>query len=135
MCLVDGEEGDFKLSDEFYGVFAREGLGCHVEQFGAAFEEVFLDFGDLLLVEGRVEEVGHGVGAGGVADGVDLVLHQGDEGRHHDGGAVEDHGRELVAERLATARRHDDKSVVACENAANNLLLVTLEIIEAEDFF
>ena len=76
----------------------------------------------------------HTLAARSIADGVDLVLHEGDERRHHDGDAIAYHGRQLVAETLTAAGRHDDKGVVAIEKTLYNSLLVAFELVKAKDF-
>ena len=52
-----------------------------------------------------------------------LVAHQGDERRDHDREPVEREARELVAERLARARRHHDERVASREGRLDGLLL------------
>ena len=69
-----------------------------------------------------------------VADGVDLVFHQGDEGGDDDGGAVFDQGRQLVAHRLAAASRHDDKSIFTVEDILYDRFLISLKTVEPENF-
>ena len=63
---------------------------------------------------------------------VDLVLHQGDEGRDDDGGARQLGARELVAERLAGAGGHDGQGVLPLEDRADHLFLPLPESAEAE---
>ena len=135
MGLVDGEERDGDLLQELHRLLLREGLRSHIEQLGVAFEQVLLHLGHLGTVQRGVEEVGHTLAARGVAHSVHLVLHQGYQGRHHDGYALADHGRQLVAQALAAARGHDDKGVVAVEQALDDGLLVAFELVESEYFF
>ena len=135
MGLVDGEEGDGYLLQQLDGLLLREGLGSHIEQLGAALEQVVLDLVLLHAREGGVEKVGHVGGARGIAHGVDLVLHQRDEGRHDDGRALEYHRRQLVAEALAAAGGHDDEGVVPVQQALDDGLLVAFELVETEYLF
>ena len=79
--------------------------------------------------------MGHTVLAGGIADGIDLVFHEGDEGGDDNGGALADHGRQLIAEGLATPGRHNDKGVLATQNTIDNGLLVTFKVIKTKYFF
>jgi hypothetical protein len=51
-------------------------------------------------------------------EGIDLVLHQGDERRDHDVGRLAHERRQLVAEALAAARGHHDQRVAAGERRA-----------------
>ena len=50
---------------------------------------------------------------------VHLVLHEGDERRDDERQARQDHGRELIAERLSGAGRHDGENVPAGEHRAH----------------
>ena len=65
-------------------------------------------------------------------DYVHLVLHQCNQGRHHDGGAFHQERWQLVAERLAASRRHEHEGVIAVKQVADYLLLFSLETFEAE---
>ena len=95
MGLVDGDAGKLILGVDGVEV-ATEGLtlavlGSHVEEAGArvATAEIFDD-------GVAVWERGVGVDGGdfdaGRAEGGDLVVHQGEEGRDDDGDAMVDHG-------------------------------------------
>ncbi len=133
--LVDGEERDGDLLQEFHRLLLRQCLRGHVEQLRVALQQVLFHLGHLGAVERRVEEVGHTLAPRGVAHGVHLVLHQRYQRRHHNGYALADHGGQLVAQALAAARGHDDKGVVAVQKALDNGFLVALELVESEYFF
>jgi hypothetical protein len=64
---------------------------------------------------------------------VDLVLHQRDQRRDHDPDAVADQRRDLVAQRLAAAGRHQHQRVATADDVADDLLLATPERVVAED--
>ena len=64
---------------------------------------------------------------------VHLVLHQGDERRDHDRQPGDRYGRDLVAEGLAPARRHDDQGVLFPQDMGDDLLLEGPEGVKAED--
>ena len=97
MRLVYGIERDFGLLEEEDVFFLIECLGCDVEELGNTGEDVVFYGGDLFLVERGVEEVGNSVVATGGSEAVDLIFHQGDEGRNDDGGTRKNKGGELVA--------------------------------------
>ena len=59
----------------------------------------------------------------GARQRIALVAHQRDERRDDDREAVEREPRQLVAERLARARRHDDERVSPVERRLDGLLL------------
>mgnify|MGYP002527075328 CR=1 FL=1 len=118
--LVDGEEGNLERLQELDSVLLGEGLGGNVEELGVALEEVVLDFAGLDTGEGRIEEVGHTLLAGGVADGVDLVFHQRNEGRNNDGSTLTNHRRQLVTEGFSPSGGHNDESIVPTQKALND---------------
>lgn len=62
-----------------------------------------------------------------------LVVHQGDKRRDDDRGAGPAEGRYLVAEALAAACRHQDKSVAAHDDVVDGGALQPPELREAED--
>ena len=61
-----------------------------------------------------------------------MILHEGDQRRHDECDSVEDHRRQLVAERLAAARGHDDDGVFAREDRLNYFMLAFAEVVEAK---
>ncbi len=63
---------------------------------------------------------------------VHLVLHQGDQRRDHDRGAVEQERRKLEAERLARARGHHRHEVPPLENGEGGFSLARSEAAQAE---
>ena len=86
--LVDGVERNLKRLEEGDIVFLIQRLGGHIQQLGASAAHVVHHLYHGRLVQRRVEVVCQ---CGLVAQRVHrvyLVLHQGDEGRHHDGGAL-----------------------------------------------
>ena len=78
----------------------------------------------------RVQE--RGAHADGL-EGVDLVLHQGDERRDDDAGAVADERGHLVAERLAAAGRHQHEGVAAADHLVDDRAWLAAERVVAED--
>ena len=70
----------------------------------------------------------------GIADrlqGIDLVLHEGHEGRDHHVGCLTDEGRQLVAEALAAARGHHHQRVAAGESRGDRFRLQRPQPVEA----
>jgi hypothetical protein len=135
MGLIDGEEADGDLREELHVLFLGEGFRGHVEQLGDARADVGAHLLGIATGEGAVEEVGHAVLPAEAAQQVHLVLHQGDQGAHHDGGALAHQGGQLVAEALATAGGHDHEGVAAIEHALDDRLLIALELGETEELF
>jgi hypothetical protein len=65
---------------------------------------------------------------------VDLVLHERDQGRHHDGHSGQVQGGQLVAQRLARAGRHDRKCVATVHNGVDHGLLPRTKRFQVEHF-
>ena len=80
-------------------------------------------------VEGGIEEGGRDAGE---LEGINLVLHQGDEGRDDNGKAGFHDGWKLEAERLAAAGGEEGEDVAAGERLADDLFLAGAEGVEAE---
>ena len=112
------------------GAGGGEPLGGHVEELEAAGVEGGEDRLGLLALGLRGERAG--LDAGG-AQRADLVAHQRDQRRDDEGDAGAGQRRELVAERLAAAGRHDREDVAAGLDRGDDLLLAGAEVGEAED--
>ena len=65
--------------------------------------------------------------------GFHLVLHQGDQRRNNDCRPLHTEGRDLVAERLAATRRHEDKGVPFGNDMIDNVGLISPECGIAEN--
>ena len=129
-------EGDVDFLEEGDVFLLGEGFRGDVQQFGDAGEEVLPHFRDLGPGEGRVQEVGDAVVAGHeAADGIDLILHKGDEGGDDDGRPLHYHSRKLVAEGFAGSRRHQYEGVVAFYEVLDDAQLVPLESVVTEELF
>ena len=133
--LVDGKERYLDLLQEIHGLLFRQRLGCHIQQLRLPLQQILLHLRCLRTVQRRVQEVCHALVARRVAHGIHLVLHQRYQRRHHDGYAVQYHRRQLVAQALAASSGHDDKRVIALQQAPDNGLLVALELVKTEYFF
>ena len=131
--LVDREEREARttvdLLEDVEEVREHQPLGCHVQQVELASEQLLPDGLGLLGRQARVPEGGAHAEQ---PQGVDLVLHERDEGRHNDPDAGQDEGGDLVAQRLAPARGHEHHAVQAVEGPVDDLLLPAAEAREAE---
>ena len=67
-----------------------------------------------------------------IPHGIDLILHQGYEGRYDDSGAFAHKRGKLVAKRFAASRRHYYESIVTTQKTQHYGFLMSLEGIEAE---
>ncbi len=122
--LVDGEQSEAAPAEQVEESRRLQALRRHVDEVQAALAHGPLDRGGAAQVERRVE---HGRPHAQLRQGRDLVLHQRDQRRHHDGQAVEAQGRHLVAQGLAAPGRHQDQGVAAGQDVADHLLLQPAE--------
>ena len=67
-------------------------------------------------------------------DNVDLVFHQRYQRGDDNSRAFHQQRRQLIAQRLAAARRHQYKGVVAIKHVLDDGFLIALELVETEVF-
>ena len=129
VSLVDGHPDDPELLDGGEEVAASETLGRHEQEVDLAANGRV----EPLAAFRRLERGVHVRGPDPACDqGVDLVLHQRDQGRDHEREPVEDDGRKLIDERLPAARRHHEEQIAAFEDRADRFFLRTPEGFEPE---
>ena len=120
VCLINGEEGDGHILEPFQKRLGHQPFRRHIEQIQFLVVQLRQYPARGNVTEGRIVKGStHTVGA----QGIHLVLHQGDERRddNADPGPVQ--RRNLVAERLAAAGRHNDEGILAVDQAGNDLRL------------
>ena len=127
--FVDGEEGDGHLVEAGAELLVGEALGGDVEEFEGAGADLVIDGEGFLGAEGGVEAGG---GDASLLKGIDLVLHEGDEGGDDEGDAVEEEGGKLVAEGLAAAGGKDGEGGAVGEEGLDDRLLAVAELGVAE---
>ena len=127
--LVDDDQRGMMLFEEVVELGGAEALGGEVEEFELPVGGGAHGGGLLRGCDGAVEAGG---GEAVRVEGVDLILHEGDEGRDDERVAGTHHRGQLVAERLAGARRHDDAQLLAGQDAPDDLLLPLAERRVAE---
>jgi len=128
--LVDGEQRDNAAVEEPQRRLGAQPLGRQVEQVQPALQESGLDQAALAGILGGVEEPGPDPER---PQRVHLILHQRDQRRYHDADALPQQRRDLVAQRLAAAGRHQDERVTAGGDVIDDLLLRAPERVIAED--
>ena len=127
--LVDREQRDPAAIEQPHRRFGPQPLRRQVEQVQLAGQERRLDPPPLARLLGRVEEPGPHALRG---QRVHLVLHQRDERGDDHAGAVPDERRDLVAQRLAAAGRHEHERVPAAGNVVDDLPLPAPERLVPE---
>jgi hypothetical protein len=128
--FVDGEQGDVQALQERQHARLHQALGRQVEHFHFAALDAGRQVALLLGAEGGVQ------GGGGHAqlfEGRDLIVHQGDQRRHHHGQAVAQQRRYLEAQGLAATGRHQNQGIAAAGHALNDCTLTATETVVAED--
>ena len=128
--LVDREERDRERADELERAVEHEALRRHVEQVEPPAAQVAQHLGRLL---GRERGVQHRRRNAVRAQRVDLVFHERDERRDHDGRAVTMQRRHLIAERLAATGGHQYERAAPVDDVLDDLALVGPELVVAED--
>ena len=128
--LVHGHERRRGALQALEEAVHHQALGRQVEQLDAAARHRAHHAGTLGRCLAAVEHSGR---YAGLAQAVDLVLHQRDKRRDHDGEPAEVRGGRLVAERLAAAGRKHDERVAAVEHAGDGIFLKREKAIVAPD--
>ena len=128
--FVDREQRELDLVEQRERPLAEQPLWGHVEQVDPAGTQSRLDVEHLLVRERGVEA---GRPHAGLQQRVDLVAHQRDERRDDHGGAGAHERRDLIAERLAAARRHQHQAVAARDRVLDDRFLLSAEPVVAED--
>ena len=130
MGLVDGKQGQRYFLQALQEVFAQQAFGGDVEQVEPVAVQAGEDIAGLFGLQAGIE-AGSPDAVG--LQGVDLVLHQRDQWRHHDGGAGADQGRDLVAQGFAAAGGHEHEAVLAGQGAFDDLALDGAKVLVTED--
>ena len=138
MRFVDREQRQLPLLVEALQQFQKAGRGQalrrHVQHGEPAREQILFHLARLFKVEGGVEVGGSNTG---FLQRADLVVHQRHQWRHDDAAtqtlALPHDGRNLVAERLAAAGRHQHQRIVALADAFDDGLLLAAKGRVAED--
>ncbi len=124
MRFVDGHERDVHVAEEATEPLEDEALRRHVDQRVLAPGHPRHAAPHLLAVEGGGEERRAHVACG---EGLDLVVHQGDERRDDEGGAAQRHRRKLVGEALPPAGGGDQQELSAGHQRLDGLALAGTE--------
>ncbi len=130
MSFVDGQAIDAAGVEQGQRLRPQQRLRRGVEQLHPPGGHAATD-GHVLVVGQRAVEKGRGHAQ--LAQLHHLVFHQRDERRDDDGQAGEEQRRQLVAQRLATARGHDGQAVALGQDVGDDLFLQRPECVVAED--
>ena len=128
--LVDGEQRDVAAPEQGQETLGEQALGRDVEQVQVAGQQPRLHRRRGFAGE-RGVEVGRAHAQ--LLQRFHLVLHQRDQRRHHDAGALAQQRRHLVTQRLAGTGGHQHQAVAAGDQLVHHGGLLATETGEAED--
>ncbi len=124
MGFVDREQRHLRAFEQVQETRGEQPLGRDVQEFQSAAEEAPLDVGLRRRIETGIQERRRHAE---LAQRFHLVLHQCDQRRDHDRGAVAKQRGDLVAQRLAAAGRHQHQRVAAVQQVFDDGLLAVAE--------
>ena len=107
-------------------------LRSHIDDFVLPGFRQFQRFSDLSFCQGAVDV--RGVNAGFI-EGLNLVHHQGNQGRDHHRNSRHQKRRDLIAQRFSRPGRHNGEDVFPGQDLVDNLLLPRTEGVIAEICF
>ena len=120
MRLVDREQRELRAVQQIEAARGGQPLGRDVEHVELAGEQRALGGPRRIGVERRVEErCAHAQ----LGQRRDLILHQCDQRRDDDAGALPDERWNLIAQRLAAAGRHEHQRIAAGHDMVDDLAL------------
>jgi hypothetical protein len=128
--LVDREERRSRALQPLEEAVHHQALGRQIQQLHAAAGDRPHHRGALGR---RLAAVEHGGRHAGLAQAVDLVLHERDQRRDDDREAAPMGGGRLVAERLAAAGREHHEGIAPVEHAGDRVFLQREKAIVAPD--
>ena len=129
MRFVDRKQRDIGLAEQGQAARRQQPFRRDVEQVEVAGEQPPLDLRGFVKRQRRVQ---HRRVDAGLQQSRDLVAHQRDQRRHHDAAAFAQQGRQLIAQRLAAAGRHQHQAVAAIRHVPDDFLLRAAKGRQAE---
>ena len=129
MCLVDGEQRDLRAAQQIQHSLGHQALGRYIEQVQLSGQKCLFNAARLVNLQGRVQKSRTG---SDLAQGGDLILHQGDQWRYDQSRPGAKNGRDLKAKGLAATGGHQHQRVTALEQGAHDLFLARPKTIVAK---
>lgn len=129
MRLVDGQHRDFAALEQFERFGFQEPFGRYVNEAQLAARNALQNCAVLGRIVARIERRCRDAVAAKLRD---LIAHERDQRRHHDGEPVAQQRRQLVAQRFAAAGRHDRQHVAVRKNRSDDLGLAWAKALETE---
>ena len=129
MRFIDDQERDETFPHQAQKPFVLNPLRRHIEKLETLEMEPLDDPVSLLLGQTGVKS---GSGYLALFQTLDLILHQGDERRHHEGQPRQECCRKLIAERFPLAGRHDHHRIATVYNRPHHVFLTGPELGETK---
>ena len=129
MRLVDRKQRDLGPAEQGEAARRQQPLRRDIEQVEIAGDQPPLDLGGFLERQRRIQ---HRRLDAGLEQARDLVAHQRDQRRDHDAAAFAQQRRQLIAQRLAAAGRHQHQAIAAVGDMPDDLLLRAAKGRQAE---
>jgi hypothetical protein len=131
MRFIDGEQTNPNLSDRIHEGHASEPLGSDVNQLVDSAPDLTQPFVCFGVAQGAIDERSWNSARRKL---IDLIFHKRDKRRNYNRNALDHQSRQLIAERLAAAGRHDDDGVATRQNGIYDFGLAFAKVGEAEMF-
>ena len=128
--LVDGEQGNARFAQQFQHARHHQPFGRDIQQIEFAVAQAPLHGVGLLTIQGGVQKRRTHTQ---LFERRDLILHQRDQGRHHQRRALAQQRRELITQGFAAAGGHQHQRVAALGDVTDDLLLCAAKRGMAED--
>ena len=129
MRLVDRKQRDLGAFEKIQGFGFHQSFRRDVKEPQFAARDLIADRPIVVGIVGGIERGGRYAIA---TKPRHLIAHQRDQRRHHDGQAIAQQRRQLVAQRFAAAGRHHRQHIAAVEDRGDDLVLPRPEGFEAE---
>ena len=137
--LVDGEQAELAAVKQRIQQCQKTGRGQalrrSIKQADVAAQHALLDLVGLVTAQGGVEKGGRNAG---LVQGTHLVVHQGNQGRDHDGDTMASmlprDRRNLVTQAFATPGGHQHQRIMPGYHVLDDGLLGTAELVVTEYF-
>ena len=122
MGLVDGDQRQWRLSEQVQRTRQHQPLRRHVQQIQLAGPEPGFDLGSLLVIQRGIEICRPDPQ---LAQGGDLIGHQCDQRRHDNPDPLTDQRRDLITDGFTAAGRHQHQHVLPGDGCIDNRRLLS----------
>ncbi len=129
MGFVDGEQGKLRAFEQRQRPLLQQPLRRDIEEIELARGDPAFECRLLAIVKRGIQERGPDADLG---QRLHLVLHECDERRDDDAGAGPYESGDLIAQRLAAARRHQRQGITTGDHGGDDVCLMRAKFAKAE---